>query len=226
MSDGYYEDEDMNQKKSVTIVVMGMVLMMLGGCFTNPLRREPVAGTKRAESLASGYSLLKHIAGQEKEVGMITWVKSYEAEVEKLLSEVSDAAGELDKWLDSVEKALASNGVRMNAAGMPEVEVWARKWIETRTRKSILGGQKARSELVMVLSQAKGLEYMAALCEGIANIELSDKRRNKLQGFAKRFEELNERAIGLLAVRKKENKKVENFDFERKPMRDGYDEKP
>ena len=214
-----------SKRKKLCFLLLIVTGLVYTGCW-NPLRKEPVAGTRRAESLTSGYSLLKHLAGQETRVGLITWVKDYNQDVESLLQEISKAAVELQQWLGQVETGLSANGVKMNAAGLPEVEVWARQWIEDQTKNAILGGEKQRSELVMVISQAKATEYIAALSAGIANIELNDERRNVLKVYSDRFAKLHEHAIGLLRVRTQEDKSVENLEVSPPSSGSSYDQKP
>ena len=186
------------------VVMLGVVVVLVmgsGGCW-NPFKREPIEGSKRANALTQGYSLLSGVVGQETRVGMVTWVRSYDREIGVVLFEIQMESKNLEGWLSDVSQGLRDNGVRMNRNGLPEVERWARKWIEERTKKEILGGEIKRSELVMILGQAKATEYVAALCAGLANIEVNDGRRNVLKGYVVKFEKLNEKCLVLLEKRR------------------------
>ncbi|WP_145081104.1 hypothetical protein [Poriferisphaera corsica] len=207
----------MQNRQSQNAVLIGVLLVvcaLAGGCW-NPFRKEPIAGSQRAGSLTNGYSLLVGLAGQESKVGLVTWVRDYDGEVGDLLEDVQEAAKDINGWLGDISGRLKSNGVLMDRNGLPEVEQWARNWIEGRTRKTILGGKIQKSELVMVLSQAKATEYIAALCAGLANIEVNDARRDKLKKYAARFESLNERCLGLLKVKGEDEMKKEKAEEER-----------
>jgi hypothetical protein len=144
-------------------------------------------------------SLLYELLQDEKNVSKLLIIKGERPEVNRLIKEISSAAGAGAKKLEELAKL--GHGVSLRASGLPPGERATRDAIsKTRTRE-LLVASGDDFELKLLLTQVEALSYGAHLAKVAAKNEPLPERAHEFAGLSDEMQRLYSRVIALLSSR-------------------------
>ena len=184
---------------------IGSVAILLVCCSCASLRNHPerynqpttVTNAIPAQGvIQNGYALLFDLLSDEKDVSLLRFIKSEQAELKTLMLDISRVSGEARKRLE--EFGQADPKLNLKNEGLPLAELAARKSISTMKTRALLHNDGAEFELQLLLSQNEALVYGANLCEVTAASETDSQRAAFLRATADRLLALDRRVLDLL----------------------------
>lgn len=151
-----------------------------------------------AMQLNAGYALLYKLMKEEAKVSEILKIKHSDAELARLLEDISKLSKEVVQKLDSYKAEDPS--LKMDNEYLPAIETSARNSIKNATTVSLLlPGEKRFNEL-MSISQFSAMRYSHYLAISISTADNNIMRSKWLRQLATKLSKLQDRAFDLLAL--------------------------
>lgn len=148
--------------------------------------------------LNAGYALLYKLMKEEAKVSEILKIKHSDAELARLLEDISKLSKEVVQKLDSYKAEDPS--LKMDNEYLPAIETSARNSIKNATTVSLLlPGEKRFNEL-MSISQFSAMRYSHYLAISISTADNNIMRSKWLRQLATKLSKLQDRAFDLLAL--------------------------
>ncbi len=149
--------------------------------------------------LSEGYSLLHTDASHIDLIKLVLYVKFESEEFNKIITEISNYGGELEKDLERIAKEYP--GVRINLDPLPQVEQRKRRAIandRARYFAPLIGRGGREYERTMLISLANAINHERHLCQIMAEEEPDPQLRKFLLDTQKRFDDLYDKTVALL----------------------------
>jgi hypothetical protein len=158
-----------------------------------PLR----ADDDKTAYLNNGYSLLDKLCDQEKQVDMITIVKTTPKDVDAYLHEVSKAAGHDADLLDDLHDKYPS--IRLHRRDLPQFEEDTRKSISSDKQHTLLWGTKGSEFAKTILvTQIEAGTYGYNICKVLEGADPDPHRVAVVRKIGDEWKKLRDRAYALL----------------------------
>jgi hypothetical protein len=155
--------------------------------------------SKQRLMLSEGYSMLYKDAGNLDLAELILYVKVESEAVEKIVTAVAEAGGQLKKDLERIAKDYP--GVRIDLDPLPEIEKRKRAAIgkdRARYFAPIIGHGGREYERTVLIAYANGINHERHLCRVMAEAEPDASLKKFLLDAEKRYDGLYERVNALL----------------------------
>lgn len=173
---------------------------ILTGCQSPKERAQP--GSNAAQFTRNNcYSLLHKLLSDEKNVGLLLFIKREEDDVEKLVKKIASNSAAGAKLLE--EFARNDSSIRLDDIRLPPGEAATRDAIASTKKKELLGQSGDRFELSLLLTQTQALSYAWHLAKVAGENESQPERAHALAGLSKDMENLYHEAFALLLSRNK-----------------------
>jgi hypothetical protein len=182
------------------LTAMLALACVLSGC------HEPKAGSPSAIGGAqsvrnNSYSLLHQLLEQEKDVGMLRFIKREHSGVKNLVNKIAAASGAGSKQLEEFAKQDAS--IRLDDIQLPTGEAATRQAIASTEKKDLLAETGDALDLTLLLTQTQALNYAWHLAEVAGENEPQPERARALAGISKDMESLYNEAFVMLLSKTK-----------------------
>ena len=160
--------------------------------------KAPVASKQRLV-LSEGYSLLYRDAGNLDLAELILYVKVESEAMNKVVTAVAEAGGQLKKDLQRISKD--HPGVRIDLDPLPEMEKRKRAAISkdrARYFAPVIGHGGREYERTVLLGYSNGINHERHLCQVMAEAEPDASLKKFLLDAGKRYDGLYDRVTALL----------------------------
>ena len=189
----------MNPIRSLLVVTLAVVCI-LTGCHspkTSP-RSANIAGQSTRDNC---YSLLHQLLADQKNVGLLRFIKREESDVKKLVKKIAASSADGAKLLEELAKH--DPPINLDDLQLPPGETATRSAIASTKKKELLGQSGDRFELSLLLTQAQALSYASHLAKTAAVNEPRPDRARALASVSADMESLNQEVFELLLSRTK-----------------------
>lgn len=173
---------------------------VLTGCQTPP-SRSPSANSAASAVRNNCYSLLHQLLDQQKNVGLLLFIKREEEDVKKLVQKIAAHSGSGAKLLE--ELARHDPSIRLDEFRLPPGEVATREAITSTKKKELLGLKGEEFESALLLTQAQALSYAWHLAKVAAENESRPEHVRALAGLSEDMESLYHEVFVLMLARRK-----------------------
>ncbi len=171
---------------------------LLVGCMARTVRSNPVGSADRALR-SNCYGLLHQVLDEQKDVGLLRFIKREHEDVKELVKRIAAASGAGAKLLEIL--AQQDPSIDLQYLRLPPGEVAAREAIGKTKKKELLGQKGDRFELSLLLTQTEALVYAGHLAKVGALNEVSSERARALSGISDDMLKLNEEIVALLLAK-------------------------
>ena len=181
---------------SARVVVIAVAAQLLFGCSifgsnptTDPTREQ------RADP-NSGYALLYSIVSVQKNSDKILIIRKVSPEVNTLIKEISDIAGELDTQLKQLAKEDPS--IKLDAVVLPKIEVQQRESAQLERAKQFLTMTGRPFERLLLLTQSGVLTTERHVTRVMGEEEKNPQRKMFWKDAQRRFDQMYVKILTLL----------------------------
>ena len=143
------------------LAVMVAVACVLTGC-QSPKAMSPSASSATQSTRNNCYSLLHQLLDQQKNVGLLRFIKWEEDDVKELVKKIAANSAAGAKLLE--EFARQEPSIDLDDIRLPPGEAATREAIASTKKKELLGQSGGEFELNLLLTQTAALSY-ADTCE-------------------------------------------------------------
>ena len=147
------------------------------------------------------YSLLHQLLSDEKNVGLLRFIKREQTDVRNLIKKISANSAAGAKLLEEFAKHDPS--INLDDLRLPPGEVATREAIGATKQKELLSQSGNEFELSLLLSQAEALSYGWHLAKVAGANEAQPERAQALAGVSQDMENLYHEVFVLLLSRTK-----------------------
>jgi len=179
---------------AVTFAIAGV----LTGCHS-PSACTPSASLAGQSTRDNCYSLLHQLLADEKNVGLLRFIKREESDVKKLVKKIAANSATGAKLLE--ELARHDPPIDLNDIRLPSGEAATRDAIASTRKKELLRQSGDRLELSLLLTQAEALSYGWHLAKVAGENEPQPERARALAGVSADMESLYQEVFALLLLR-------------------------
>ena len=184
----------MNTKIILTLLaLLAPVAGGLTGCQSPPAAPPPRAGVSLRNN---GYSLLHQLLAEQKDVGLLRFIKPEHADVKNLVKRIAAASGTGAQLLEKF--AADDPSIRPDDFRLPPGELATRAAIAATKQKELLRGTGDVFELNLLLTQTEALSYAWHLAKVTAESEPDSARAHALAGISTDMEKLYREVFVLL----------------------------
>jgi hypothetical protein len=145
-------------------------------------------------------ALLDDLLNDEKNLGKVLLIKHHSEQLGKLVKDISAAAGQGAKMVDSMAKT--TPGLDLKQVDLPQGETATRKAISKSKEHMLLHSADAEFELQLLLTQVEALNYGANLAQVAADNESDPERVRQLSALSAQLKDLDENVITALRIGK------------------------
>lgn len=183
------------------LTVILSVACVLTSCQSPEAARAPSVGSAPKPVRNNCYSLLHQLLADEKNVGLLLFIKREQDDVERLIKKIAANSSAGMKLLE--EFASHDPSIRLDDVRLPPGEAATRKAIAATKKKELLSQTGDAFELSLLLTQAQALSYAWHLAKVAAENEPQPARARALAGLSEDMEKLYHEVIGLMRSRNK-----------------------
>ena len=182
------------------LAAMLSVTCVLTGCQSPKAR--PLSGSGAAHSTRNNcYSLLHQLLNDEKNVGLLRFIKQEEDDVKKLVKKIAANCAVGAQLLEEFAKDDPS--IQLDDIRLPPGEAATREAIGSTKKKELLGQSGAEFELTLLLTQAQALSYGWHLAKVAGENEPQPDRARALAGVSEDMQNLYHEVFVLLLSKTK-----------------------
>ncbi len=176
------------------------IACVLAGCQSPTPKSSGGSGAVRT-TRNNCYSLLHQLLDDQKNVGLLRFIKREDAEVKLLVKKIATTSGAGAKLLE--EWARRDPSLHLDDLQLPSGELATREAIAATKKKELLGQTGDEFELSLLLTQTEALSYAWHLAKVAGENESRPDRARALVGVSKDMENLYHEAFVLLLSRSK-----------------------
>ena len=171
---------------------------VLTGCQTP--KAQPSSGSRAAHSTRNNcYSLLHQLLNDEKNVGLLRFIKREEDDVKQLVKKIAANCAVGAKLLE--ELASHDPSINLDDLRLPPGETATRDAIAATKKRELMGQSGAEFELTLLLTQAQALSYGWHLAKVATENEPQPDRARALAGVSEDMQNLYHEVFMLLLSR-------------------------
>jgi hypothetical protein len=196
----FFPEMDMHSSLRRTVFTI-LLASLAAGCAvkaeTDPAKAPDSSNQRLA--LSEGYSMLYQDASSLDLAELILYVKVESDAMDKVVTAVAEAGGQMKKDLERIAKA--HPGVRINLDPLPEMEKRKRAAISkdrARYFAPIVGHGGREYERTVLIGYANGMNHERHLCQVMAEAEPDANLKKFLLDAEKRYDGLYDRVTALL----------------------------
>ncbi|MCU0785304.1 MAG: hypothetical protein MUF81_14875 [Verrucomicrobia bacterium] len=182
------------------LIVLLSVACVLTGC-QSPKARTPVENGAAPTTRNNCYSLLHQLLSDQKNVGLLRFIKREPDDVKKLVKKIATTSGTGAKLLEEFAKHDPS--ISLDDLWLPPGEAATREAIAATKQKELLGQTGDAFELSLLLTQAEALSYGWHLAKVAGENESQPDRARALAGVSEDMENLYHEVFALLLSKTK-----------------------
>ena len=182
------------------LAVMVAVACVLTGC-QSPEAMSPSVSTAAQSTRNNSYSLLHQLLDQQKNVGLLRFIKREEDDVKKLVKKIAANSAAGAKLLE--EFARHDPPINLDDIRLPSGEAATREAIASTRKKELLGQTGGEFELTLLLTQTAALSYAWHLAKVAGENEPQPDRARVLAGVSEDMENLYHEVFVLLLAKAK-----------------------
>lgn len=190
----------MTKLAPLLLAAMLALACVLSGCH-EPKGGPPSASSATQATRNNCYSLLHQLLDQEKDVGMLRFIKREHSDVKNLVNKIAAASGAGSKLLEEFAKHDPS--IRLDEIRLPSGESATREAIAATEKKELLGQTADSLDLTLLLTQTEALSYAWHLAEVAGENEPQPERARALAGISKDMENLYHEVFVMLLSKTK-----------------------
>jgi hypothetical protein len=196
----FFPEMDMHNSLRRTVFTF-LLAGLAAGCAVKPEadRTKATESNKQRLALNEGYSMLYKDASTLDLTELILYVKVESEAMDKLVTAVAEAGGQMKKDLERIAKD--HPGVRIDLDPLPEMEKRKRAAIakdRARYFAPIVGHGGREYERTVLIGYANGMNHERHLCQVMAEAESDASLKKFLLGAEKRYDDLYDRVTALL----------------------------
>lgn len=180
--------------------LMLSVACVLTGCQSSKGKSPSGAGAVRT-TRNNCYSLLHQLLNDQKNVGLLRFIKREDTDVKILVKKIANASGAGAKLLEEMAKHDPS--INLDGIWLPSGESATRDAIASTKKKELLGHTGDEFELALLLTQTEALSYAWHLAKVAAENEPRPDHARAVAGMSKDMENLYHEAFLLLLAKTK-----------------------
>lgn len=180
---------------SQLLAVILLAVCVLTGCQTPPAR-PPVESSAAHSTLNNCYSLLHQLLDDQKNVGLLRFIKKEEEGVKNLVKRIAAASGAGAKLLEAFAKRDPS--INLNDLRLPSGDAATREAIAATKKQELLSQTGTKFELTLLLTQTEALSYAWHLAKVAAENEAQPDRARALAGVSEDMKSLYHETFALL----------------------------
>jgi hypothetical protein len=172
-----------------------LLVGLLTGC---PASKTEATSANRAapSTLNNCYSLLHQLLDEEKDVGLLRFIKREHADVSNLVKKIAATAGTDCTLLEKL--AHDDPTINLKDIGLPPGEVATRDSIASTKKKALLGEKGDELELTLLLTQTEALSYAWHLAKVASENESQPDRVRELAGVSEEMKNLYQEVFAML----------------------------
>ena len=144
----------------------------------------------------NGYSLLHQLLAQQKNVGLLRFIRPEQADVKELMKQIAATSGAGATLLEKFAKEDPS--ISLEDFRLPPAEVATRAAIAAAKQKELLSQSGSTFELTLLLTQTEALNYGWHLAEITSQNEPQPERAQALAGLRADLENLDHEVFALV----------------------------
>ena len=144
----------------------------------------------------NGYSLLHQLLAEQKDVGLLRFIRPEHTDVKELVKKIAASSGTGAALLEKFAKDDPS--IRLEDIQLPPGEVAARDAIASTKKKELLSQSGDTFELTLLLTQTEALSYAWHLAEITGQNEPQPERARALAGISDDMKNLYHEVFVLL----------------------------
>jgi hypothetical protein len=182
------------------LTAMLLAACVLTGC-QSPKARTPVETGAAPTTRNNCYSLLHQLLNDEKNVGLLHFIRREPDDVKKLVKKIAITSGTGAKLLEEFAKHDPS--IKLDDLRLPPGEVATREAIAATKKKELLGQIGDEFELSLLLTQLQALNYGWHLAKVARENETQPDRARALAGVSEDMENLYREVFVLLLSKAK-----------------------
>jgi hypothetical protein len=182
------------------LAAMFSVACVLTGC-QSPKARPQMDSGAVPSTRNNCYSLLQQLLNDEKNVGLLRFIKQEQEDVKKLVKKIAANSAAGAKLLEEFAKHDPS--INLDDLRLPPGEAATREAIAATKQKELLGQSGNEFELSLLLTQAEALSYGWHLAKVAGANESQPERARALAGVSQDMENLYHEVFVLLLSRTK-----------------------
>ena len=196
----FFPEMDMHDSLRRTVFTF-LLAGLAAGCAVKPEadRTRATDSSKQRLALSEGYSMLYKDASTLDLTELILYVKVESDAMDKLVTAVAEAGGQMKKDLERIAKD--HPGVRIDLDPLPEMEKRKRAAIakdRARYFAPIVGHGGREYERTVLIGYANGMNHERHLCQVMAEAEPDASLKKFLLDAEKRYDGLYDRVTALL----------------------------
>ena len=176
------------------------VACVLTGCHTPPTTH-PSTGTAALATRNNCYSLLHQLLNDEKNVGLLRFIKREEDDVKQLVKKIAANCAVGAKLLE--ELASHDPSINLDDTRLPPGELATRDAIASTKQKELLSQTGDEFELTLLLTQTEALSYASHLAQVAGDNEPQPERARALRGVGKDMQNLYQEVFAMLLSKTK-----------------------
>jgi hypothetical protein len=196
----FFPEMDMHNSLRWTVFTF-LLAGLAAGCAVKPEadRTKATDSSKERQALSEGYSMLYKDASSLDLTELILYVKVESDAMDKVVTAVAEAGGQMKKELEQIAKDHPS--VKINLDPLPEMEKRKRAAISkdrARYFAPIVGHGGREYERTVLIGYANGMNHERHLCQVMAKAEPDASLKKFLLEAEKRYDGLYDRVTALL----------------------------
>jgi hypothetical protein len=174
---------------------MVWLVSVLTGCHPQKAGVGPATGSEQS-TRNNGYSLLHQVLDEQKDVGILRFIKPEHSDVKKLINRIATTSGTGSKLLE--EFSSHDPSIILSDIRLPPAEVGTRDAIASTKKKELLGETGDKFELTLLLTQTEALSYAWHLANVTGENEPQPERAKALLGLSDDMQRLYHEVFALL----------------------------
>ncbi len=177
------------------LTAVTLAACLLTGC-QSPKAMSPRESIATQSTRNNGYSLLHQLLDEQKNVGLLRFIRPENSDVKELVKRIATASGTGAKLLEAFAKDDPS--INLDDIRLPPGEVATRDAIAATKKKELLSQSGDTFELTLLLTQTEALSYAWHLAEVTAENEPQPERARALAGISDDMKNLYHEVFVLL----------------------------
>lgn len=194
-------------RRTLAGVLMACLILQALGCSSSAkttteasapvIQHTPIDGKDNADRLA-GLLLIHEVLDKQRDLDKVVDIpfKTIRPEVEKVLTDITDASARSDDQVKSIIRA-SGGDPETSKTVLPKLEIESRAGIESITTKEILFGGSKEMEFNLLYNQLQSCRYMSQLALAASKISKGQDQA-VLKGISDEFTKLYNQTFQLM----------------------------
>lgn len=188
--------EPLKQKIILRPAMAPLLALLLAGCSIFGPKPSQEAPASDPESVNAGYTLMYNFVATQKNSDKLLIIKRASPRVDRMIKEISDAAGKIDAGLKKFAKEDSS--IQLDRRVLPLMEAKQRESAQAERALQFLGTSGKPFERLLLLTQSGVLTTQRHVARVMRDSETNPERKAFWDQTAKTFDRLYAKVVTLL----------------------------